>query len=122
MYLFPTFALGGVGCQRYAPVVLPLGKSHIPIVAEAGWTRRRSEWVWGTDNLFSPPGLEPWSVQAVAIRYTNCANSLPTHLPFILRLGFLWCLFFVLLSTYFFCLYTRKYSHVHARMCVCTSM
>ena len=53
------------------PIFTP-GKDPVPIVQEAGWTPGP---VWtGAENLASPPGLDPRSVQPVASRYTDYAT------------------------------------------------
>jgi hypothetical protein len=42
----------GVGSQRHAPAALPLGKTQVPIVQEAGWTSR-PDWT-SAENLVLP--------------------------------------------------------------------
>ena len=57
--------------QRHAPAALytPPRKDQVPIVQEAGWTPGQ---VWtGAENLAPPPEFDPWTVQPVAIRYTD---------------------------------------------------
>jgi hypothetical protein len=47
------------------------GKDPVPIVQEAGWAPGP---VWkGAENL-APPGLDPWTIQPVASRYTDWAT------------------------------------------------
>jgi hypothetical protein len=44
-------------------------KDPVPIVQEAGWTPGP---VWtGAENLVTPPGFDPRTVQLVASRYTD---------------------------------------------------
>jgi hypothetical protein len=53
-----------VGGQRFTP-----GKDPVPLVQEAGWAPGP---VWtGAENLASPPGFDPRTVQPVARRYTD---------------------------------------------------
>jgi hypothetical protein len=59
-----------MGGQRHAPDALPPGKTQYP----SGWASGQSERV---RNSSSPPGLNPWTVQPVASRYTDCA--FPDH-------------------------------------------
>jgi hypothetical protein len=55
----------GVGGQRHAPAALPAGKIRYPL-----WVGPRA----GLDRCAKsrpPPGFDPWTVQPVAIRYSN---------------------------------------------------
>jgi len=57
------------GGQRHAPAALyPRERNHVSIVQEAGWAPGP---VWmGVENLATPPGFDPRTVQAVVSRYT----------------------------------------------------
>ena len=59
-----TSALDGVGWSTPRPGRFTPGKDPVPIVQEAGWA---SGPVWrGAENLASPPGFDPRTVQPVA--------------------------------------------------------
>ena len=59
----------GVGGQRHVPAALPPMKDPVPTVQEAGWAPGP---VWtGAENLATPPGFDPRTVQSVAGRYTD---------------------------------------------------
>ena len=58
--------------QQHAPAVLNPRKDPVPIVQEAGWIPGP---VWtGGENLASPPGFDPRTVQTVASRYNDSAT------------------------------------------------
>ena len=59
----------GVGGERQAPATLPPGKDPVPIVQEAGLTPGPAR--TGAENL-APTGIDPHTVQPVAIRCTDC--------------------------------------------------
>jgi hypothetical protein len=65
----------GVGGQRHAPAALPplppRERDPVPIVQDAVWALGQ---IWtGVENLASPPGFDPRTVQLVASRYTDWA-------------------------------------------------
>ena len=64
-----TSTLDGVGCQRHAPTVLPLGKIQYQFYRRVGGPQDRS----GRARKISPPppGFDPRTVQPVASRYTD---------------------------------------------------
>jgi hypothetical protein len=72
----------GVGGQRHAPAVLPLGLTRYLLYRRLGRPQGRS----GRVLKISPtPGLDPRTVQLVASPYTDCA--IPAHsCPQILKL------------------------------------
>jgi len=57
----------GLGGQRHAPAALPRGLTRFP-----GYSLRP---VWTDENLASPPGFDPRTVQPVASCYTVYAVS-----------------------------------------------
>jgi hypothetical protein len=61
-----------VGCQRHAPAALPPGKTRYPLCRGLDGPQGRSERV---QKISPPPGFDPWTVQPVASRYTDWANS-----------------------------------------------
>jgi hypothetical protein len=70
LYSSSTSALDGVGGQRHVPAVLPLGKTRYPLYRRLGPSQGRS----GQVQKISPPlGFDPWTVQPIAIHYTDCA-------------------------------------------------
>ena len=52
--------------QRHAPYRFTPGKDPLSVVYEAGWTQG-SVWT-SVENLASPPGFDPRTVQLVAIQ------------------------------------------------------
>ena len=60
----------GVGGQRHAMAAFVPGKSPVPVVQEAGWAPGP---VWTSAENLASTGFEPWTVQAVASRYTDWA-------------------------------------------------
>jgi hypothetical protein len=60
----------GVGGQRDAPAFLPLEKTWYLLYRRPGGPQGQSGQVWKT---LPPPGFDPWTVQPVASRYTDCA-------------------------------------------------
>ena len=60
-----------LGDQRHAtPRSLYRRKTDpVPMLQEAGWDRGQSRRVGKKSS--PPPGLDPWTVQTVASRYTN---------------------------------------------------
>ena len=64
----------GVGGQHHAAAAFTHGKDPVPIVQEAVWAPGP---VWmGVENL-APPGVDPRTVQPIAIRYTDYALPAP---------------------------------------------
>ena len=55
----------GVGAQHHAPAALPLERPGTHCVG--GWVGPRV----GCEKILPAPGLDPWTVQPVAIRYTD---------------------------------------------------
>jgi hypothetical protein len=56
----------GVGGHRHAPGRVTPGKDPVSVVYEAGWAQGL---VWTcAENLASPPGFDPRTVQLVAIQ------------------------------------------------------
>ena len=72
---FLTWTLDGVGAQHHAPAVLPPGKSRYPLYMRLGGPQGRSARVQKISP--PPPGLDPWTVQPVASRYTDWAIPAP---------------------------------------------
>jgi hypothetical protein len=69
-----TSALDGVGGQRHAPAAIPPGITRYRLYKRLCRPQGRS----GQVRKVSPlSGLEPSTVQPVANRYTDYANSLP---------------------------------------------
>jgi hypothetical protein len=60
----------GVGGQRHAPAALLQGKTRYPLYRRLGGFQGRSGRV---RNILPAPGFDPWTVQPVAICYTDCA-------------------------------------------------
>ena len=60
----------GVGSQRYAPAVLPPGKTRYPLYRRLGGLQGRSGQV---QKISPPPGFDPRTVLPVASRYTDWA-------------------------------------------------
>jgi hypothetical protein len=69
-----TSAIDGVGGQRHAAAASPPGKTRYPLYRRLGGPQGRSGRV---RKISPPPGLDPRTVQPVAIRYTDCAK--PAH-------------------------------------------
>jgi len=63
-----------VGNQRHAPATLPPGKTRNPLYRRLGGPQGRSGRL---RKYWHPPGSDPRTAQAIAIRYTDSAN--PTH-------------------------------------------
>ena len=57
-----------VGGQRRAPAAVPPGKTRYPLYRRLGGTQGRSGQI---REISPPPGLDPRTVQGVAIRYTD---------------------------------------------------
>ena len=63
-----------MGGQRYAPAVLPPGRTQYPLYRKLGEPQGRS----GRVRKISPaPGFDPLTVQPVASRYTYYAIPAP---------------------------------------------
>jgi hypothetical protein len=58
-----------MGGQRHTSAALPPGKTGYPLYRKVGGSQERSGRV---RNISSPPGFDPWTVQTVASRYTDC--------------------------------------------------
>jgi hypothetical protein len=58
----------GVGGQRHAPTVLPLGKTQYPLYRRLGGPASQSGWVW---IFLPPPGFDPRTIQPVVSHYTD---------------------------------------------------
>jgi hypothetical protein len=58
----------GVGGQRLAPAALPPGKTRYSLHRRPGGPQGRSG---GVRKISTPPGFDPWAVQAVASRYAT---------------------------------------------------
>ena len=58
-----------VGVQRQASAALPPGKTRYPLYRRLGVPQGQSGWV---QKISTPPGFDPWTVQPVASRYTDC--------------------------------------------------
>jgi hypothetical protein len=65
---FTTSALEGVHGQRHAPAALPPKMRRYSFYRRSGGPWRRFGRV---RQIFPPRGFEPWTVQAVASRYTE---------------------------------------------------
>jgi len=63
-----TSALDGVGGQRHAEAVLPLGKTRYPLYRKPGGPQGRSGQV---RKISPPPGYDPRTVHSEASRYTD---------------------------------------------------
>ena len=62
----------GVGGHHHAPAALPPGKTRYPLYRRLG---RPQGWSGEVQKISLPPGFNPQTVQPVASRYTDCANS-----------------------------------------------
>ena len=51
----------GMGCQSHAPAAVPPGKTWYQLYRRLG------------ENISPPLGFDPWAVQPVVNRYTDCA-------------------------------------------------
>jgi hypothetical protein len=60
----------GVGGQCHAPAALPPGKTRYPFNRRLGGPQ---DWPGLVRNISPPLGFDPWTVQPVASRYTDCA-------------------------------------------------
>ena len=69
-----TSVLDGVGGQRHTSAALPPGKTRYALYRRLGGPQGRSGRV---RKISTPPGFDPWTVQPVAIRYTDCAIPAP---------------------------------------------
>ena len=58
-----------MGGQRHAPAALPPGKTRYPLYRRVGRSQGRSGRV---RKISTPPRFDPWTVQPVASRYTDC--------------------------------------------------
>ena len=65
-----------VGGQRHSSAVLPPGKTRYPLYRRLGGPQGRSGLV---RKIFTPPGLDPRTVQPAASRYTDWAIPPPSH-------------------------------------------
>jgi hypothetical protein len=52
------------------PGHLPPGKTQYPLYKRLGGPQGQSEWVW---KISPPTRFNPWTVQPVVSRYTDCA-------------------------------------------------
>jgi len=57
-----------VGGQRHVPAALPPGITRYPLYRRLGGHQRRSGRL---RKILPPPGFDPWTVQPVAIPYTD---------------------------------------------------
>jgi hypothetical protein len=75
-----TSALDAGGWSMPHPCRFTPEKVPVPIVQEAGW----DPWpVWmGAENLASPPGFDPRTVQPIADRYTVSAVPARRHVEY----------------------------------------
>jgi len=64
----------GVGGQCHAPAALPPGKTRYPLYRRLDGPQVLSGWV---RKISPPPGLDPWTIQPIASRNTDCA--IPAH-------------------------------------------
>jgi hypothetical protein len=60
----------GVGGQCHAPAALHPVITRYPLYGRLGWNQSWSGWV---RKISLPPRLDPWTVQPIASRYTDCA-------------------------------------------------
>jgi hypothetical protein len=60
----------GVGGQHHAPATLFPGKTPYALYRMLCGPQGRSGQVW---KMLPLPGFDPWTVQPVASRYTDCA-------------------------------------------------
>ena len=65
----------GVGGQRHAPAVLPMGKTRYPLYRRLGGPQGRSRRV---RKISLSPRFDPRTVQPVASRYTDWATPAPS--------------------------------------------
>ena len=59
----------GVGGQHHSPAALPPGKTWYPLYRRLNRPQGQSGQV---QKILSSPGFDPWTVQPVASRYTDC--------------------------------------------------
>ena len=62
---------GGEGSASRPSRYLPAGKTRYPLYRRLGRPQDRSAQV---GKISPPPGFDPWTVQPVASRYTDCAT------------------------------------------------
>jgi len=86
-----------VGGQLHAPATLPPGKTQYPLYSWVGRPQGRSVRV---RKILPLPGFHPWTIQPVAISYTNCPlpaqQNMSVHLQFLkgfLSLSTLCCIY-----------------------------
>ena len=65
-----------VGGQRHVPAALPLGKTRYPSYRRLGGSQSRSGQV---RKISPPPGIDPWTAQPIASRYTDWAVPAPEN-------------------------------------------
>ena len=68
-----------VGGQHHAPATLPPAKTQYPLYRRLG---RPQGWSGRVRKISPPPGFDPWTVQPVASRYTDCAIPAPALLAY----------------------------------------
>jgi hypothetical protein len=67
-----------VSGQHHDPATLPQERDPCQLYRRLCVPYRRSGWV---RKILPQPGFDPWTVQQVAIRSTDCA--VPTHITYI---------------------------------------
>jgi len=61
----------GVGGQPHVLAALPLGNTQYPLYRRLGGSQGWFGWV---QKILPPPGFDPWTVQPVVSRYTDCCT------------------------------------------------
>jgi hypothetical protein len=73
-----------VGGQRHTPATLPPGKTQYPLYS---WVGMPQDWSVRVRKISPPPGFDPWTIQPVAISYTDCPlpaqQNMSVHLQFL---------------------------------------
>ena len=64
----------GVGGERHVPAALPPGKTRYALYMKLGGPQ---SWFGRVRKITPPLEFDPWTVQPVASRYTDCA--IPAH-------------------------------------------
>ena len=62
----------GVGGQHHALATLLPGKTRYPLYRRLGGSQ---DWSGQSRKILLPPGFDPWTVQPVASRCTDYANT-----------------------------------------------